>query len=49
MIRVQFFPPRFFFCGRRVHHGLVALLWLLTDIHDRHVWISDFLKHPDSR
>jgi hypothetical protein len=49
VVRISLFPPRFYLFGRRVHHGLIALVWLLTDWHDRHVWIRDLLKHPERR
>lgn len=46
MIRVTLLPPRCYLFGRRVHHGAVGLVLLLSDWHDRRRWLADLVRHP---
>lgn len=49
-VRIEMVPsPRVYVFGRRLHHGLVGLALLLSDVHDWRVWVRDLLKHPEAR
>lgn len=50
MIRVRLLPsPRVWILGRRVHHGLLGLVLLLSDVHDWRVWLRDLARSPRVR
>ena len=43
-IELQPWPPRLWVLRRRIHHIWPALLWALTDLPDRKVWVRDLLS-----
>lgn len=48
-VQIAVHPARCTLFGRRVHHGLVGLILLLSDVHDWRVWLRDLLAHPNTR
>ena len=36
--------PRMYVRGHRVHHGPIALVWLLTDVRDARRWFPDLFR-----